>query len=236
MPSPTDQPRPQPNTRPRRSFARRWIPRFLVAIVTLLIVVIVTAQIVFTTAIPKQIVIAQVQKILGLRVTAASLSTGWLGHTTLRDVQVSLPLSEKAFCTLPELRVSHTNLPLLALTQSITIYSIELDRPAIIVTQDRFGRWNLQDVAELMLKLGGQGQAQQTPDKSSPFVLPNVVLRDGDVEITDNQNRHAALTPLQLVGKAQSSLVWQYDASLNTADGACRGLHRPHRAEQQLHA
>ena len=190
----------------------------LVALITLLVVVIVTAQIVFTTTIPKQIVIAQVEKILGLRVTAASLSTGWLGHTTLRDVQVSLPLSEKAFCTVRALRVSHTNLPLLALTQSITIYSIDLDRPILTVTQDRFDRWNLQDVAELLLKLGGQNQAQQTPGKSSPLVLPNVGVSDGDIELTDNKNRHASLTPLVMIGSSEN-LVWTYDASMNSPDG-----------------
>ena len=218
MPSPDDQPRPQPATRRPRSFARRWIPRLLVAVITLLVVVIVTAQIVFTTALPKQIVLAQVEKTLGLRVNAASLTTSWLGHTTLRDVQVSLPLSAKAFCTVRELRVSHTNLPLLALTQSITIYSIDLDRPIVTVTQDHFGRWNVQDVAELLLKLGGQGQAQQTPDKSSPFVLPDVGISDGDIEVTDNQNRHASLTPLVMTGHSEN-LVWTYDASMNTPRG-----------------
>ena len=215
MPAPDDQPR----QRPKRSFARRWIPRFIVAIATLIVVVVIITQIVLSTEIPKQIVIAQVQSILGLRITAGSLSTGWLGHTTLHDVQVSLPLAEKPFCTLPELHVTHTELPILLLTQSIDIHSIELDKPVVTVTQDKFGHWNLQDVAQLLLKATGQGQPP-APGKAAPLVLPDVTLRDGDIEVTDNAGRHAALTPLMLTARTQGGLVWHYDASLKSADGA----------------
>ena len=205
--------------RPRRSWRRRWIPRLLVAIVTILLIVFVITEIVLRSTIPRQIVIAQVEKTLGLRVTAASLTTGWLGHTTLRNVQVSLPLSDRAFVSLPELRVRHTILPILLLTQSIDIKSIEMDRPVVTVTQDRFGRWNLQDVAAILLKLGGEGQAQQTPNKSSPLVLPAVSLIDGSIDITDNTNRHATLAPLDVTGTAVNSLVWKYAVHLDPPTG-----------------
>jgi hypothetical protein len=192
--------------------------RLLVAFVTLIIVVLIVTQIVLSTAIPKEIVIAQVQKIMGLRVTAAEVSTGWFGHTTLRDVTVSLPLAEHAFLEMPELRVTHTSLPVLLATQSIDITALELDHPQIHVTQDRQGRWNLQDVAQILARIGGNGQPA-SDQKSSPIVLPRVDLRDGQIDITDNAGRQANLGPLEIIGQPANALVWQYDASCDSAAG-----------------
>ncbi|MBV8782500.1 MAG: hypothetical protein JO353_13975, partial [Phycisphaerae bacterium] len=207
-----------PQPRPKRSWRRRWIPRFIVAFLTLVLVLIVTVHFVLNSDVPRQIVLTQVQNTLGLRVSAASLSTGWIGHTTLKDVHVSLPLAESAFLSLPEMRIRHTNLLWLLLTQSLAVHSLELERPTLTVTQDANGRWNLQDVGELLMKLGGQGQSQQTPNKSSPFVLPTLTLRDGTIDVTDNAKRHALLAPLEVNGRSMNSLVWKYDATLGASN------------------
>jgi hypothetical protein len=211
-----------PQTLPRpergRAWLRRWLMRVLVAVTTLLVVAVVVAEIVLHSTIPKQIVIAQVQRTLGLRVTAAEVSTGWLGHTTLRNVTVSLPLAEHAFLEMPELHVTHTILPILVITQSIDISAITLDRPLVHVTEDREGRWNLQDVAQLLGRIGGNGQSPQS-QQSSPLVLPAVTLTDGQIDITDNNGRTAKIAPLNVIGKPVNALVWEYDASCDNNAG-----------------
>jgi hypothetical protein len=207
----------QPQT--HRSSLRRWTLRFLVAALTLIIVIVVVTQIVLGTAIPRQIVVAQVQRILGLHITAKEVSTGWFGHTTLRDVTVSLPLAEHAFLEMPELRVDHTILPILLITQSIDIKSIALDHPKVYVTQDRDGRWNLEDVAQTLSRLGSSGPSP-SGQPNSPLVLPKIDLRDGEIDITDNASRHATIAPLVVVGKPANALVWNYDVSCKTESGA----------------
>jgi hypothetical protein len=204
---------------PRKFSLRRWMLRFLVAAVTLCIVVFAVVEIVLSTSIPRRIVIAQVQQVLGLRITADSVSTGWLGHTTLRNVTVSLPLAEHAFLQMPELRVTHTVLPIVLLTQSVDIQSIALDQPRIYVTQDRDGRWNLQDVVRILLRIGGNGQPQSN-QQSSPLVLPRVALGDGEIDVKDSMGRQAIIAPLNVSGLSILPLVWQYDASCDTAMGA----------------
>ena len=83
---------------PRRKPRRRWARRILVALLILIALVAVVTQVVLWTDFPRKLVLGLVEKELGLRVEAASLSTGWLGHTTLRDVRLSLPLkADEAF-------------------------------------------------------------------------------------------------------------------------------------------
>jgi hypothetical protein len=193
----------------------RWLKRCAVALATLLIVVLVTAQVILSTSIPRRIVIAQVQNALGLRISAESVATGWLGHTTLKNVTVALPLAERAFLEIPELRVTHTALPVLLATQSIQIQSIELDRPLIYVRQDTDRHWNLQDVAQILLRLGGNTQPP-TSQKPSSLALPIVQLRGGVIDIADNQGRRAIVQPIDLTGRPSGALVWTYQL---TCDG-----------------
>ena len=211
-------PEPAQQAPPHRSRTGHRLLRWFAACIALLVVVLIIVQIVLSTAIPKEIVIAQLQRIMGLRITAAEVSTGWFGHTTLRDVTVSLPLAEHAFLEMPELRVTHTWLPTLLVTQSIDIDAIALEHPRIQVTQDRQGRWNLQDVAQLLARIGGTGQSPSN-QKSSPLVLPQVDLRDGEIDITDNAGRQANLFPLNMIGQPINALVWRYDASCDNDAG-----------------
>jgi hypothetical protein len=202
----------------RRSQWYRWTMRLLVASVTLVMVVIVVTEIVLSSNIPKRIVIAQVQRTLGLRVTADSVSTGWFGHTTLRNVTVSLPLASRAFLEMPEMRVTHQFLPILVATQSLTVKAISLDQPKIYVTQDRDGRWNLQDVAEILLRLGANPQPGSNPT-NTPLALPTIKLTQGEIDVIDKNGRTAAITPINVMGEPSNALVWQYDASCESADG-----------------
>ena len=204
---------------PSRSILKHWMLRLLVAGATLLIVIIVVVQIVLGTQIPREIVIAQVQRTLGLRVTAEQFSTGWFGHTTLRNVVVSLPLAEHAFLEIPDLRVDHTVLPVLLITQSLDIKSIALDKPKIYVTQGPDGRWNLQDVAALLAKIGGTGQPD-AGQSSTPISLPQMDLHGGEIILKDRTGRQVSITPFNVIGKPVNALVWQYDATCNTDSGA----------------
>ena len=72
---------------------RRWSLRILIALLVLLIIAICVTQAVLWTDVPQRIVLAQVQKQLGLRMDAKSVTTGWFGRTDLKEVTMSLPLA-----------------------------------------------------------------------------------------------------------------------------------------------
>src|SRR5688572_6925389 len=87
---------------------RRWFLWLIVALLVLVIALLITVTLVLRTDYPRQIVIAQIEKTLGLRVQAKTLTTGWAGHTRLSDVTLSLPLADESFFAVPRLEVNHT--------------------------------------------------------------------------------------------------------------------------------
>src|SRR5579863_2662768 len=90
---PAAAPQPQAPGPPRRRL-RRWLWRIAVFLIGTALLVGIVIQLVLWTGLPKSIVVSQVEKGLGLRMGAASVSSGWLGHTTLHGVKLALPLSE----------------------------------------------------------------------------------------------------------------------------------------------
>src|SRR5688500_4852969 len=196
---------------------RRWSIRILIALLVLLVVVIGVTQAVLWTDVPQRIVLAQVQKQLGLRMDAESVTTGWFGRTDLNNVTMSLPLAEESFLTMPTLRVQHTWLPWLLLTRKVEIKSLELNDAALVVRQDEAGRWNLQDVLELLARTAGKQQATAAPGTTTRPQrpkLPKVIVENGTVTITDRQGRSTKLAPLEFTGLPDGPLVWRYDAAV----------------------
>lgn len=190
---------------------RRWIFRIGLGIVALLLAIVLIVQIVLWTNLPRRIVLGQLQKQLGLRVSAASLSTGWLGNTSLGDVSLSLPLADEAFLSVPRMRVSHTSLPMLLIRRSVTVDAIELDEPKIVIRRDSAGRWNLADVAELVARTGGK---QNTPTSTAPPKLPRIQIDRATVIVEDYGKQKVTIEPLGITGKPDGALVWRYDVQV----------------------
>src|SRR5690242_5454796 len=108
---------PRPPKRRRRWL--RWLVGLVATVLVLLILIAVTVQIVLGTTLPKRLILGELQNAFGLRVEAQSMSVGWLGHTTLKNVTLSLPLAEHSLLDVPQMDVEHTNLPMIALTRGV---------------------------------------------------------------------------------------------------------------------
>ena len=202
-------PAPPPHAaRPRRL---RWLWRSLAGVAALLLLIIIVVQIVLWTDLPRNLVVGQIEKQLGLKLTVKSLSVDWFGHTDLSDVTIGLPLAEHAFFGAPAMKVKNTWLIGILLGRPIEVQAIELDQPHLYVLQDAAGRWNVQDVAELLLRAGGKQAGAQSAQTSSTPSLPNVHLADGIVTLIDNQKHTVDIAPLAVDGYHDSALSWKYD-------------------------
>jgi hypothetical protein len=200
-----------------RFFSARLLRRVLIGLLALLVLAFVAIEIILSTDLPRNLVINAVERQLGLRITAKSLSTGFFGHTTLEDVTATLPLADRAFLDIPELKLETNWLPGMILG-SLTIHQISIDHPRLEVLQDPNGTWNLQEVAELILRTGGGGTGPNAnPQSSQPNdipLLPSLDVSDADLIITDNQHRTATIDHLQVTGRSDGALVWQYTATI----------------------
>lgn len=180
---------------------------------TLLLIALIV-QIVLWTSLPKALVVSEVEKGLGLRMAVNGLSTGWLGHTSVGGAKLALPLSERAFLEVPEMKVDHTNLLGLALGWPIEIKRIELSRPVLYVRQNVAGRWDLQEVAELLARAGGKKTGDQTAQTSTTPALPTILIQGMTIVVIDNHDRQVKIEPINVDGKPDSGVSWKYDIEI----------------------
>jgi hypothetical protein len=211
IPAPPAPPSASAPRRPR-SRTRRWFVRSLLAIVALLVIAVIVTQVVLSlTNVPQRIIVAQLQRTLGLRVEVGGVTTGWIGHTTLRDVTFALPLAEQPLATAPRVRVRHTWLPLILVTRSVSIDAIEIDRPTLRVVQLSSGDWNVQR-AITQIALGARpAGADEAASRRRP-TIPNVKITGGTLFVHDNSGREASIGPVDFAGEEDGPLVWQFRA------------------------
>jgi hypothetical protein len=206
-----------PESLTHRSPLRRWTIRIGIALAGLLILIFIIGEIIFLTDLPRSLVVNALQKQLGLKIAVKSLSTGWLGNTTLHDVAITLPLADKAFLNVPEMQIKHSSLPWLILTGSISVASISIEHPQLTVVQDASGSWNFQEVVELLARAGGSKNTSGNSDvNSSGSVpqLPRLDVNDATLVITDNTRRSATIANLSISGRPDGPLVWDYHAAV----------------------
>jgi hypothetical protein len=193
---------------------KHWVRRILITLVVLVAALALAVQIVLATDLPRGIVVAQLEKQLGLHLTVKSLKTTWLGKTELHNVTIGLPLADKAFLDVPVMRVRNTTLFGLMLGRPVAVKSIELDRPHLYVLQGSDGTWNLQELAALLGRTGGQKPGEESAQTSATPAMPDVRINDGVVSVIDNKNRTAEIQPLSVRGYRESGVAWKYDVDV----------------------
>src|SRR4051812_13774435 len=199
------------------SVKRRWILRVLLGAVALVLLLLLAVQVVLWTDLPRNWVLGAIQEKLQLRMGAKQFATGWSGHTALSGVNLSLPLAQEAFLETPRLSIEHTPLLGLIVGRPLRVESIVIERPNLLVRQQMDGRWNLEEVAELIRRAGGGKTADtQAAPKTTGGApqLPRVSVRDAVVRLVDVRGRQATLSAVSIEGSPQGPLVWKYEASI----------------------
>lgn len=208
QPAPSE-PAPAP---PRRHRVRKWLAWIAAVVLALLLLIVIVIQIVLWTGLPKSIVVGQVENGLGLRMAVDSLSTNWLGHTSMGGVKIALPISDQAFFDVPEMRVKHTNLAALILGWPVVIKSVELHKPVLYVRQGASGQWNIQQVIELLARASGKKTGEQTAQTSAPE-LPVVKIDQMIIVVLDNKGHQVKVEPINVNGEPDTP-AWKYDVEI----------------------
>jgi hypothetical protein len=193
---------PAPARRPASRKLRIAI-RIGIVFAALVLLVFVAAEIIFRTNLPRNLVIAAVEKQTGLHFNAKSLTTGLLGHTTLYGVDISLPLADKPFLQISEMSLDHTSPLLLLLGGDLTIYSADLDSPYLTLRQGADSTWNFQQVSQLLTP------PNATTRPSGDVTLPTVEISNATVVISDAENRSATIEHAQFDGQPKGVLLWE---------------------------
>ena len=197
----------QPPPASGRSRGRKRVARFVIVLALLLLIVAIVGQIILSSSIPRSIILSRLQQELGLRVNARTVRTTWWGRTALNEVTIALPLGKSPFLSVPQLKVRNSNVIWLMLGRKLRIYSLDFYGPDLTVTQRSDGRWNLQDLVEVV----SRGNSQKSAD-ASPIPLPDLHVERASVAVTDQFGHATTIKPLDLDGYADSAVSWKYEA------------------------
>jgi hypothetical protein len=186
---------------------RRLLIRILVILVAVILLAGLIVQVVLLTEIPQNLVLQALEAQLHLRASTKSLSTGWLGQTTMRGVSFSLPLADHPLLTVERLDVRHSWLIPLLFGGDLRISRLEFHKPALRIVRASDGRWNVEQLSAL-LNAGKTGSSTQ----SAP-ALPTVDVIDGTLEVSDGI-RKSTMDGLNFSGEADSPLTWKLALSI----------------------
>lgn len=209
---------------------RRWAIRISIVLLVVLLLAGLATQIVLMTDLPRQWILRAAGEQLGLDVTAGSLSVGWMGRTVIGELAVTAPLSEGQVLRVETVDLSHRSIPLLAITRSLGLDSVRVDRPQLDLRRDANGRWNVQDVVARLI-----AHANRAPDRRGTFALPRVDVRGALVRIAEPNEDVQTVGPVDVFGTSNGLSAWGF--SLKAPKGTrlhgelAQGGNWPHRVD-----
>jgi len=200
----------------RRSPLRRWFRRAVLIVVGLLLLLVAAVQITLWTDFPRRLVLHLVERQSGLRISADELSTGWFGHTALRNVKISLPLANPSqpMLSVPELHLEHTWLISIVLLDRFRLEELVLENPVLTLRQSPSGIWDATEAAAVI----GRGVAARAANAASGPTptrqLFRVRIADAVVRVIDNQSRETRIEPLSFTLLPHGPLVYRCEAAV----------------------
>jgi hypothetical protein len=183
----------------------RRIIRIAVVLAVLAAVVAVGGTLILRSDWLGERILARASEQLGLDVRAGSFSLEWGGGATLGDVSVRMPLRDDVVFRADQMEAELSAVPLLLLGWPVRVHSLTLDHPVVFLRQFEDGRWNAQDVWERV-----QASIGSSPPRAGGTRLPEVVVRDATIRITDSGGMTETVGPLGFDGRRQGRVLWAF--------------------------
>ncbi|MGE5297272.1 MAG: hypothetical protein ACM3VT_20810, partial [Solirubrobacterales bacterium] len=186
----------------------RWTIRILIVFVVLVVVSAAVVHFVLQSRWLSDLILARVADTIGMDVTADSISVGWGGRTTIRGATVSMPLTGDVVLAAERIDVAHEAIPLLILGRPVNVRSVQVETPQVNLRQYEDGRWNAEDVwARVRAR-------RKPPAKKRIIPLPEVVIQDAQVHITEPNGVAQVIGPASFHARLQGRQLWQFDLEI----------------------
>lgn len=195
---------------------RRWLIGIAVCLLALVVVAAAGVYLVLKSDLPRQWILQAAAEQTGLHVQAEAVSIRWSGRTTVHDLALRMPLSDRDFLSAETIELWHRSVPALLLTRSLGLRSVRVASPHALLWRDEEGRWNAQEVVDRLVAVAGSSGSVR-----GAVTLPDVDIRGGQIEIVDPNGSTRIVGPLVFQGTAAQRHVWTF--ALQTPDGI--GLH-----------
>lgn len=188
----------------------RWTIRILIVFVVLILAAAVIVHFVLESRWLNDLILARAGDAIGMNVTADSVSVGWGGETTIRNVAVVLPLTGEVVLDAERIEVTHEVIPLLILGRPVNVRSVRVDEPQVYLRRYENGRWNAQDVWARV-----RADRDSTDDESERISLPEVAIEDAWIHVTEPNGLTQVVGPLAFRAEPQGRLLWAFDLQMS---------------------
>ena len=210
----------------------RWTIRILVLFVLLILAGAGIVHLALQSAWMQRLILAKAGDAIGMNVTADSISIEWGGRTTIRNVEVAMPLTGDVTLAAQRIEVVHEIIPLLLVGRPVNLRSVEVDSPEVHLRRRPDGRWNIQDVWS-RVQIGNERRQKRR------FVsLPQVAVRNGRVHIEEPNDIAQTVGPVTFCARPEGRLLWRFEAEIPRIVGAhgrvAQGLDWAHEVDFSL--
>jgi len=179
-------------------------------LISLLLVLGLVAYMLLLAVVPDRLILNAVSAELGLDVTAKSLTIGWTGHTRLRDVTVTLPVTDEEIFSASDIQVSHRAPLWLLIGGSANLTNVEIENPSLRVRQNANGQWNLQDA---WLRVNAGRETANGTERATR--LPKIDVRNASVLLTDANDVTETIGPVSFEGSPKDGAIWSFSLKAN---------------------
>jgi hypothetical protein len=187
----------------------RWTIRILIVFVVLILAAAVIVHFVLESRWLNDLILARAGDAIGMNVTADSVSVGWGGETTIRNVAVVLPLTGEVVLDAERIEITHEMIPLLILGRPVNVRSVRVDEPQVFLRRYENGRWNAQDVwARVRVE---RGPADEERKRIS---LPKVAIENARIHIAEPNGLTQVVGPVAFLAEPQGRMLWEFDLQM----------------------
>ncbi len=191
----------------------RWKIVIPIALVVLVAAGVLVIHLVLQSELVGRVALARASERLGMDVTAKSLHAGWGGETVIRELTVTMPLTDEPVLVAETVKLSHAAVPWLVLRRPFHLRSIDIEGPQVNVRQYESGRWNVQDVwAHLRTVIDSR-------ERTERVALPRFAVHDGRIRITGPNDLTQTVGPMEFQAHPQGRLLWTFDLKLPSMAG-----------------
>jgi hypothetical protein len=183
---------------------RRWLIRILAIGSALVLLAMAGVQLVLWSNLPRKIVLAQLESQFRLRVSVGSVSTGWLGRATLRNVTFALPLADHPILEVSTVQARHTSVFGLIVGRDFIINALDLRQAKLQLVRAADGRWNFQEIVDVVAQSNKKAGGSSRLDS-----FPRIRISDATISIIDGPRR-CEINDVTFDGAPESALTWKF--------------------------
>ncbi len=161
-----------------------------------------------------QWVIATIEANTGLRINAPVVQINWWGETTLKRVQMGLPLGHWPILRIQKITLRHNNVLWYAVSGHLGLSAININSPRFIIRRTAQGGWTPALALQALQQAWTQTKLTHRDAKPlSSIILPHITMENGELVAPAFGTNVLKIRHISFTAEARGPLAWHFRLS-----------------------